>query len=334
MPSEHSMRVLVTGGAGYVGSHTVWRLAESGHSVWVYDDLSRGHAASIPGIPLVRGELEDRATLEATLRENRIEVAVHFAAYALVAESVDDPALYYRNNVAGSLTLLDAVRAAGVQGIVFSSSCATYGHPLEVPIAEDAPQNPVNPYGFGKLVVETALSDYAKAYELSFVALRYFNAAGAHRDGSRGEDHNPETHAIPIALQVALGQRDRFLIYGGDYATPDGTCIRDYIHVDDLADAHVDSLSRLEPGRGLCMNLGTGQGHSVLQVLDAARRVTGRSIPTTMAERRPADPPELVADPSRPQTELSWKAQITDLDWIIDSAWRWHKGHPDGFGTS
>lgn len=330
-PGDPEVRVLVTGGAGYVGSQTVSRLVESGHDVWVYDDLSRGHAASIQGIPFVGGQLSDRGQLETTLRDNRIEAIVHFAAYALVGESVADPALYYHNNVFGSMTLLDAARASDVRGIVFSSSCATYGHPQRVPISEDTLQNPVNPYGFSKYVTETALRDYADAYGSSFVALRYFNAAGANADGSRGEDHDPETHVIPIALQVALGQRDRFMIYGGDYPTPDGTCIRDYIHIDDLADAHVRALTRLEPGRGLFLNLGTGRGHSVLEVLEVARRVTGRPIPTEMAQRRSGDPPELVADPTRARSALGWEPGIPELEGIIETAWRWHEGHPAGY---
>jgi UDP-glucose 4-epimerase len=325
------VRVLVTGGAGYVGSHTVYQLLEAGHDVWVYDDLSRGHAAAVPDVPFVQGHLSDRAILDATLESERIEAIVHFAAYALVAESVADPALYYRNNVLGSLSLLDAMRATGVGRIVFSSSCATYGHPPVVPIPEDAPQIPVNPYGFTKLVIERALDHYAQAYGMSFVSLRYFNAAGAAHDGSRGEDHDPETHAIPISLQVALGQRDRFMVYGGDYPTPDGTCIRDYIHVDDLADAHVRALSVMEPGRGLFLNLGTGIGHSVLEVLDAARRVTGHAIPAETVERRPGDPAELVADPSQAMRILGWRPQVSELDRIVASAWGWHRHHPRGF---
>lgn len=330
-PGDSEVRVLVTGGAGYVGSQTVSRLVANDHDVWVYDDLSRGHAASIPGVPFVKGHLSDRGKLGTTLRDHRIEAIVHFAAYALVGESVADPALYYRNNVFGSMTVLDAARASDVRGIVFSSSCATYGHPQRVPISEDTVQNPVNPYGFSKLVIESALRDYADAYGSSFVALRYFNAAGASEDGSRGEDHDPETHVIPIALQVALGQRDKFMIYGGDYPTPDGTCIRDYVHIDDLADAHVRALARLEPGRGLFLNLGTGRGHSVLEALDVARRVTGRPIPTELAQRRPGDPPELVADPTRARSTLGWEPQMPGLEAIIETAWRWHESHPAGY---
>lgn len=328
------MRVLVTGGAGYVGSEGAWHLVDKGHEVLIYDDLSRGHAKSVAGLPLIRGSLHDRTTLEAVMNDERIEAVVHFAAYALVAESVADPASYYQNNVAGSLTLLAAMRASGVGHIVFSSSCATYGHPAAVPIPDDATQDPVNPYGFTKLAVERALNDHAHAYGLSFAALRYFNAAGATTDGSRGEDHDPETHAIPIALQVALGQRDRFMILGDDYPTPDGTCVRDYIHVDDLARAHELALRRVTPGRGLFVNLGTGRGHSVKQVVESVRRVTGHPIPTETADRRPGDPPELVADPTRARVELGWEARIRDLDQITRSAWGWHATHPDGYADS
>jgi UDP-glucose-4-epimerase GalE len=266
------------------------------------------------------------------LRNERIDAVMHFAAFALVAESVADPALYYRNNVEGSLTLLEAMRASGVGHIVFSSSCATYGTPSTVPIPDDAAQHPVNPYGFTKLAIERALGDYAHAYGLSFVALRYFNAAGAAADGSRGEDHDPETHAIPLALQVVLGQRDRFTILGDDYATPDGTCIRDYIHVEDLARAHELALRRVDPGRGLHVNLGSGRGHSVRQVVESARRVTGHPIPIEVADRRAGDPPALVADPAGAHAELTWVARIRDLDQIVGSAWEWHIGHPHGYG--
>ncbi len=325
------MRVLVTGGAGYVGSHAVARLLRSGHEVCVYDDLSRGHARAVPEGLLVEGVLADGAVLTATLREHRIEAVMHFAAYALVAESVADPALYYRNNVVGTLSLLDAMRAAQVGRIVFSSTCATYGEPARVPIPEDAPQHPVNPYGFTKLAIERALADYARAYGFGYAALRYFNACGAMPDGDLGEDHDPETHAIPLALRVALGQADHFTLFGDDYPTPDGTCIRDYIHVDDLAEAHVRALDRLEPGRGLCLNLGTGRGFSVREVVDACRRVTGREISVQVGPRRPGDPPELVAEADRAKVVLDWEPRYVDLDAIVATAWAWHRSHPEGF---
>ncbi len=328
------MRVLVTGGAGYVGAQAAWHLVEQGHRVWIYDDLSRGHAASVEGLPLIRASLDDRGSLQRVMNDQRIEAVMHFAAYALVAESMADPALYYRNNVLGSLALLEAMRVSGVGHLVFSSSCATYGHPDSVPISEDTVQNPVNPYGFTKLAMERAMDDFARAYGLSFVSLRYFNAAGGSAAGSRGEDHDPETHAIPIALLVALGRRERFMINGDDYPTPDGTCIRDYIHVDDLARAHEMALAQVEPGRGLFLNLGTGRGHSVRQVIEAARRVTGHAIPTEIADRRPGDPPELVADPTLAREVLGWEPQIPDLDHIIETAWLWHSKHPRGYANS
>lgn len=328
------MRVLVTGGAGYVGSEAAWQLANAGHDVWIYDDLSRGHTESVGGLPLIRGSLENNEALETALVDHRIEAVMHFAAYALVAESVADPGLYYRNNILGSVALLDAMRAASVTQIVFSSSCATYGHPSEVPIVEDSNQAPVNPYGFSKLAIEQALSDYSTAYGLSFVSLRYFNAAGAAADGTRGEDHDPETHAIPIALQAALGKRDRFTIFGDDYPTPDGTCIRDYIHITDLADAHERALLHLGSGDSLFLNLGTGRGYSVREVVDAARLVTGVPIETAIGARRPGDPPELVADPSRAHARLGWQPKFLEIHDIIDSAWNWHSAHPDGYGTS
>ncbi len=318
------MKVLVTGGAGYVGSHAVALLLRRGHEVVVYDDLSRGHAGAVPGEILVRGELADGTGLAALLAERQIDAVMHFAAFALVAESVADPALYYRNNVEGTLSLLEAMRFAGVQRVVFSSTCAIYGEPERVPIREDAPQRPVNPYGFTKLVIERALADYARAYGFGYAALRYFNACGASPDGGIGEDHDPETHAIPLALEAALGRRQCFTIFGTDYPTPDGTCIRDYIHVDDLAEAHLSALDRLEAGEGLCLNLGTGRGFSVREVVDSCRRVSGREIPVEIGPRRAGDPPELVADPALAREVLDWRARYVDLDPIIETAWRWH----------
>jgi UDP-glucose 4-epimerase len=318
------VKVLVTGGAGYVGSHAVALLLRRGHEVVVYDDLSRGHAGAVPGEILVRGELADGTGLAALLAERQIDAVMHFAAFALVAESVADPALYYRNNVEGTLSLLEAMRFAGVQRVVFSSTCAIYGEPERVPIREDAPQRPVNPYGFTKLVIERALADYARAYGFGYAALRYFNACGASPDGGIGEDHDPETHAIPLALEAALGRRQCFTIFGTDYPTPDGTCIRDYIHVDDLAEAHLSALDRLEAGEGLCLNLGTGRGFSVREVVDSCRRVSGREIPVEIGPRRAGDPPELVADPALAREVLDWRARYVDLDPIIETAWRWH----------
>jgi UDP-glucose 4-epimerase len=326
------VKVLVTGGAGYIGSHAVRLLERAGHDVWIYDNLSAGHRAAVNQRRLVEGELMDRARLIETLASNGIEAVMHFAAFALVAESVADPAKYYQNNVVASLNLLEAMRACDVKKIVFSSTTATYGVPQRVPITEEEPQKPINPYGFAKLVVERALADYAGAYGLAYAALRYFNAAGASPQGDLGEDHDPETHLIPIVLQVALAQRSRITVYGDDYPTPDGTCIRDYIHVDDLGTAHVLALERLESGRGLQLNLGTGRGHSVREVIEACRRVTGHPIPTVTGPRRSGDPPELVADASRAQQVLSWRPNYTDIESIIRTAWRWHSSHPRGYG--
>lgn len=326
------MRVLVTGGAGYVGSFAAALLLRRGFEVWVYDDLSQGHAAAVPAERLIRGALAEGEKLAAILAEKRVDAVMHFAALALVGESVADPARYYRNNVGGTLALLEAMRSTGLKKIVFSSTCATYGVPERIPIAEDTPQQPVNPYGFTKLVIERALADYARAYGFGYAALRYFNACGGDPGGRLGEDHDPETHAIPLALQVALGRRDHFTIFGDDYPTPDGTCIRDYIHVDDLAEAHLRALERLPAGAGLCLNLGTGRGFSVREVLEACRRATGHPIPAQVGARRPGDPPLLVADPSRAQAELDWQPRYKDLDAIVKSAWRWHSSHPEGFG--
>ncbi len=325
------MKILVTGGAGYVGSHAARYLHERGHEVWIYDDLVQGHRAAALSGRLIEGRLADREKLTGTLRELRIEAVMHFAALALVGESVANPARYYENNVVGSLSLLEAMRAARVDRIVFSSTTATYGAPDRIPIAEDTPQRPINPYGFSKLVIEQALADYAQAYGLGYAALRYFNAAGASPRGDLGEDHLPESHLIPLVLQVALGQRASIAIFGEDYPTPDGTCVRDYVHVDDLASAHLLALDRLRPGEGLKLNLGTGQGHSVRQVIDSARRVTGHPIPTESAPRRPGDPPELVADSRRAREVLSWQPQYTVLERIIETAWNWHRTHPRGY---
>jgi len=258
---------------------------------------------------------------------------MHFAAFAYVGVSVKDPAIYYQNNIVGSLALLDAMRTAGVDRIVFSSSCATYGIPERVPIAEDHPQHPISPYGFTKLVIEHALADYSHAYGLGYAALRYFNASGAAADGTIGEDHDPETHLIPLVLQVALGQRESVDIFGTDYPTPDGTCIRDYIHVDDLATAHVAALEKLKPGMALKLNLGTGHGASVQEVIDLCREVTGHPIPVRKVARREGDPPALVADASAAKRELNWQARYSMRE-IVESAWAWHSKHPRGYGES
>ncbi len=327
------MKILVIGGAGYVGSHTVRRLIKDNHQVWVYDNLSRGHRGSVPAERLIEGDLSDRQKLSRVLEEKGIEAVMHFAAFALVGESVAQPAMYYQNNVTATLELLEAMRAAGVNKIVFSSTTATYGQPEKMPIAETTPQLPINPYGFTKLVVEHALTDYARAYGFGTAALRYFNAAGASPDGDIGEDHDPESHLIPIVLQTALGQRERIGIFGEDYNTPDGTCIRDYIHVDDLADAHDRALQILEPGSNIQVNLGTGVGHSVKEVVEACRRVTGHPIPTVVEARRPGDPDELVADSSLAKRLLGWTPKYCDIESIVATAWKWHQSHPRGYAS-
>jgi UDP-glucose 4-epimerase len=326
------MRTLVTGGAGYVGSHTVRRLLGDGHEVWVFDNLTTGHQEAVPADRLIARDLADGRALTAALSENRIEAVLHFAALCEVGESVREPARYYANNVVGSLNLLEAMRDAGVGRIVVSSTCATYGVPGRVPITEDEPQTPINPYGVTKLAIERALADYAAAYGMATAALRYFNAAGAHPDGDLGEDHDPESHIIPRVLQVALGQLEAIHVFGIDYPTPDGTCIRDYVHVDDLADAHLRALERLEPGKSLALNLGTGRGYSVRQVVEAARKVTGHAIPVVEGPRRPGDPPELVACADRAREVLGWEPRYTQIEKIVETAWRWHREHPEGFG--
>ncbi len=328
-----SVRILVTGGAGYIGSHAVRLLGRAGHEVWIYDNLSLGHRGACSSDRLIEGELLDGAKLVEVLSSRRIEAVMHFAAFAQVGESVTEPAKYYQNNVVATLSLLEAMRAASVKRMVFSSTTATYGVPLQVPITEDEKQQPINPYGFGKLVIEHVLADYAHAYGFGYAALRYFNAAGASPDGDLGEDHDPESHLIPVVLSVALGQRPNITIFGDDYPTADGTCIRDYIHVDDLGTAHVKALERLVPGQGLKLNLGTGRGYSVREVIDACRRVSGRPIPEKLGPRRAGDPPELVADSSRAQRLLDWRPVYNDIDSIVATAWRWHSTHPNGYGV-
>lgn len=334
------MKLLVTGGAGYVGSHAVKRLIAGGHEVWVFDNLVYGHRACVEALGLaedrfIEGSLSDRALVEKTLKENGIEAVMHFAAYAYVGESVTDPAKYYQNNVVGTLSLLDSMHATGVKNIVFSSTCATYGVPTQVPIPEDHGQSPINPYGFTKLVIEHALADYHHAYDFNYAALRYFNASGAAEDGTIGEDHDPETHLIPLILDVALGKREHITIFGTDYPTADGSCIRDYIHVDDLADAHLAAIQKLVDAGGdklaIRCNLGTGVGSSVREVIAACEKATGKSIKTVEGERREGDPPELVADPAGAERILGWRAKRTDIEETVASAWGWHLKRPNGY---
>lgn len=324
------MRILVVGGAGYVGSHCVRHLLRTGHEVRVYDNLSQGHEGAVPEGLLILGDLHDTDKLKSVLKENGIEAVFHFAARALVGESVARPDIYYRTNVTGTLDLLDSMVATGVRKIVFSSTCAVFGI-VESPISEDLPKNPINPYGFTKLVIERALADYAAAFGLEVAVLRYFNACGAADDASIGEDHSPESHLIPLVLQVALGLRPNVRIFGSDYPTPDGTCIRDYVHVDDLADAHLRVLNHTVPGRMVDYNLGTGVGVSVRQVIEAARHVTGLPIEAVQDARRPGDPARLMGNPAKAERELGWKAKFTDIEAVIRSAWAWHRTHPRGF---
>ena len=318
-----SKTILVTGGAGYVGSHACKALASAGYRPVVYDNLSRGHAEAVRWGPLVRGDLDDKEGLVRTISAHRIEAVMHFAALAAVGESVTEPDLYYRNNVGGSLALFAAMRDAGIETIVFSSTCAVYGVPSRVPIGETTAKAPLNPYGETKLAIERALHWYSEAYGFRYAALRYFNAAGADPGGEIGEDHNPETHLIPRALRAALGRAEPIEIYGTDYPTPDGTAIRDYIHVTDLAEAHMRALDCLNQEESFAANLGTGRGSSVCEVIRAVEQVTGRPVPKRAAARRPGDPPELVADPTIVRERLGWQARHSDLGTIVRTALGW-----------
>jgi len=307
-----------------VGGHTVRALLDAGHEVTVYDNLVYGHAETVP-CELVIGELSDRERLGALLARGRFDAVLHFAAYAYVGESVRDPAKYWRNNVAAGLDLLDTMRAAGVNRIVFSSTCATYGPPTSVPVGEDERKAPESPYGESKLAFEQVLAAYGRAYDVRSVSLRYFNAAGARADGTLGEEHEPETHLIPLVLRAAAGRAPSIKLFGTDYDTPDGTCIRDYVHVDDLASAHVRALGAMErPNTTLAYNVGTGTGYSVREIIDACERVTGRGIAVEKVERRPGDPPALYADNSKIRDELGWAPAYTDAESIVRTAWNWH----------
>ena len=327
------MRILVTGGAGYIGSHTVRHLKAHGHFVHVYDNLSRGHAASIPAAIFTQGDLHDSSKLDHVMATNQIEAVIHFAAFAQVGESTKNPELYYGNNVAGTISLVEVMKRCNISKLVFSSTCATYGNPTVVPIVEETPQKPINPYGKTKLIVEWMLKDLCAAHKWSCASLRYFNAAGANPDGGIGEDHNPETHLIPLALFAAAGRSKSLEIFGTDYPTPDGTCIRDYIHVDDLANAHRLALEKTLPGEHLCLNLGTGKGNSVYEILNAVKDITGKAVPFTIGARREGDPPALVASCKKANLRLGWEANYKDIREIITTAWRWHQSHPDGYNT-
>ncbi len=325
--SEQST-VLVTGGAGYIGSHTCKALAGAGYLPVTYDNLSQGHDWAVQWGPLVKGDLSDKEKLEGTIREYKPSAVLHFAALLSVGESVAKPGRYYRNNVTGSLDLLDVMRGNAVNRLVFSSTAAVYGKPKETPIGEGHSTEPTNPYGTTKLTVERVLADYARAYGIGSASLRYFNAAGADPAGDIGEEHDPETHLIPLALKTALGERDELCIFGDDYDTPDGTCVRDYIHVSDLADAHVLALRHLESAAepvATHFNLGNGNGFSVREVIDAAAGITGKPVPTSVAGRRAGDPPVLVADSTRARDVLGWTPRFSRLEDQISHAWNWHK---------
>jgi len=323
--------VLVTGGAGYIGSHTTRLLQERGVPVVVLDNLSTGWRQAVRA-PFELADLGDRARLDEVFARHRPRSVIHFAAKTYVGESVEKPALYYRENVFNTWNLLEAMRATECREIVFSSTCATYGNPLRVPIDETHPQNPISPYGRTKLHMEHMLEDYARAYGFRIAALRYFNAAGASRAGDLGEVHVPETHLIPLVLQVALGQREKIQMFGDDYPTPDGTCVRDYIHVEDLADAHLRALGQLQTGGGpLAVNLGTGQGFSVREVIETARRVTGHAIPAAVSPRREGDPPILVSGGTRARDLLGWVPARPAIQDIVADAWRFQRAHPRGY---
>ena len=327
------MNVLVVGGAGYIGSHCVRQLVAAGHNPVVLDNLVFGHRAAVsPDVPFYSVNLGNESEVGKILRKEKIDIVMHFAAYAYVGESVTDPLKYYFNNVAATLHLLRCMMGSGVKKFVFSSTCATYGIPEKMPLVETMPQAPINPYGQTKLDVENALKAFAHAYGLSFAAFRYFNAAGAAEDGTIGEQHNPETHLIPLLIDAAVGRRENVSIFGTDYPTPDGTCLRDYVHVDDLSRAHIAVFDKLDkPGTALFYNLGTGTPTSVLEVIAAVEKVTGKKVPTVIAPRRAGDPPALYADSSKAITELGWQIKYKTIEPIVATAWKWHSESPDGF---
>ncbi|GMR05065.1 MAG: UDP-glucose 4-epimerase GalE [Thermodesulfobacteriota bacterium] len=320
------MKILVTGGAGYIGANVSKALKNRGHEVIVFDNLSRGHRDLVRWGVLEEGDLLDKKAVEGVFEKHHPSAVMHFAAYAYVGESVVDPALYYLNNVVGSLNLVDAARSFNVKNFIFSSTCALYGESGKIPITEDLPLNPINPYGNTKLVIEKLLEDFSSAYGLKSVSLRYFNAAGADRLGEAGEDHTPETHLIPLVLDAASARRPDITIYGTDYDTPDGTCVRDYIHVTDLAEAHVLALEYLvDGGSSIALNLGNGTGHSVREVIEAVRKVTGRDFIVNEGARRPGDPPRLIASYEMAKKILGWEPRFGDMETIIRDAWAWHK---------
>ena len=327
--TQYQKCVLVTGGAGYIGAHACKALSRAGYSPVVYDNLVYGHSESVKWGPLEEGDIGDRQRLDTVLQKYKPTAVMHFAAYAYVGESVEKPSKYYHNNVAGTISLLESMKKYDINQLIFSSTCATYGMPEKIPIEEDHPQNPINPYGRSKLMIEWILNDFANAYDLKFVSLRYFNAAGADPDAEIGEDHDPETHLIPLILDVALGNRKYLEIFGTDYETSDGTCIRDYIHVSDLADAHVLALFYLrDGGQSAAFNLGNGNGFSVKDVITAAKKQTGRDIPCLETKRRPGDPPVLIGSSEKIRNTLNWEPKYNKLDTIISTAWQWHNKMP------
>ncbi len=324
--------ILVVGGAGYIGSYMCKYLASHNYNPVVLDNLVYGHREAVKWGSFIHGSLADSELLRHVFSKYEIIAVMHFAAFCYVGESVIEPAKYYRNNVTNTLNLLEAMVEKEINNFIFSSSCATYGEPVAIPITEDHPQNPINPYGWTKLIIEQILDDFEKAYGLKSISLRYFNAAGADPDCEIGEDHNPETHLIPLVLQTALGQRGMINIFGNDYQTKDGTCIRDYIHIADLAQAHLLAMERLLNGFPRAVyNLGNGNGYSVKDVIDVARKITGMPIPTVIGERRPGDPAKLVSSSDKAMKELEWEATYSDLHTIIETAWRWHRKNPDGY---
>lgn len=330
MATDSPRNILVTGGAGFVGAHACKALAAHGFTPVVYDNLGHGHEDAVRWGPLERGDIGDRARLDAVIGQYKPAAVMHFAAFIAVGESVADPGRYYRNNVAGSLSLLEAARDHNIGVFVFSSTAAVYGIPEAVPIPESAAKRPINPYGETKLIVESMLRDFGAAHGLKSMALRYFNAAGADPDGDIGERHDPETHLIPLALDAVCGRGPPLTVFGDDYDTPDGTCIRDYIHVSDLAEAHVAALEALLSGKASeAYNLGTGHGFTVRQVLDAIERVTGQAVPHSIGPRRPGDPEALVSDPSGAMADLRWEPRRSDLDTIVATAWAWHQRAQD-----
>ena len=329
------MNVLVAGGAGYIGSHAAKQLIEAGHKVLVVDNLFRGHREAVDGrADFVQADLADTDVLAKAMKEHAIDGVMHFAALAYVGESVDLPLEYYEKNTCGTVSLLQAMKIAGVKRLVFSSTCATYGEPETMPIVETMPQSPINPYGWSKLFVERVLKDYAHSDpDFGFVALRYFNVAGSAADGSIGEDHEPETHLIPVIIEAALGTREKICVFGTDYDTPDGTCIRDYVHVEDLCAAHIVAMNALQSGDQRFYNLGIGRGYSVNEVIESVRRVSGRDFTVEQANRRPGDPPTLYANADKICKELGWEPKYTEIDDIVRTAWNWFEKHPQGYGT-